>query len=425
MQEARLASSCQISEKALRNKMTNFNKNNSQNSRLCFFAIICCLFVAKKPQSAFAYNIFEPTITSQKVAVKNTTNQNFPYISGDFMLENRTDFASNVKSSDTTKPEQFNSFFYLESNDNLHLHSNWQIKTNWRIQPNATINNRLTNYPENYRKIFQEGRGWQLSSNAIILEEIKLQFSNEDLKLSLGKFDPQFGTAHFNTKRIGVLTKDFTEDYNLREKLGVSLVVPLSQNQLKLSLFTNDTTKLNSSALDIREVNIDKNIAGNNRRPNSFAISALGTNLFYNRNLSYNIGYRKQQIDSAPNTATENAITVNLEYVSKVLGEDVVYFAEVFKANNFMGEAERKALYGVMSILVKHQKWQFGSTKIFRNIESKLLQYDYHDYQNQFNIGYRINPEFTIDTTLAKVKERGIKGNLLAFNLRYFLSFQN
>ena len=90
-----------------------------------------------------------------------------------------------------------------------------------------------------------------------------------------------------------------------------------------------------------------------------------------------------------------------------------------------MGEAERKALYGVMSILVKHQKWQVGSTKILRNIESKLLQYNYHDYQNQFNIGSRINPEFTIDTTLAQVKERGIKGNLLAFNFRYFLSFQN
>ncbi len=405
--------------------MINFNKNNSHHSKLCFFAVLCCLFVVIRPQSASAYNIFKPDIKSQKATVKNTANQNFPYISGDFMLENRTDFANNIKSSNATKPEQFNSFFYLESNGNLHLHNNWQIKTNWRIQPNATINNRLTNYPENYRKIFQDDRGWQLSSNAVILEEIKLQFSNEDLKLSLGKLDPQFGTAHFNTKRIGVLTKDFTEDYNLREKLGASLVVPLSQHQLKLSLFTNDTTKLSSSALDTREANINKNIAGNNRSLNSFAISALGTNLFYNRNLSYSIGYRKQQVDSAPNMATENALTANIEYVSKVLGEDVVYFTEVFQANNFMGEAERKALYGVMSILVKYQKWQVGSTKIFRNIESKLLQYNYRDYQNQFNIGYRINPEFTIDATLAQVKERGIKGNLLAFNFRYFLSFQN
>ena len=203
-------------------------------------------------------------IALYSISARAEDDLKYPFLSGDILIENRSDHTYSRKTSNNLKAN--NSFFYVENNSNLHINQSWQIKTNWRLQPNNIITTRNVEFPERYRTILQNSRSIVMVDRmGLIAEEIKINFENEDLTANIGKFDPTFGTAHFKSKKLGVFTRDFTEDYNLREKIGGNLNILLENSQISLNSFFNDTTPLSESAINNRgQASQNQAISGNN-----------------------------------------------------------------------------------------------------------------------------------------------------------------
>ena len=74
--------------------------------------------------------------------------------------------------------------------------------------------------------------------NGLLVEELKIEFENEDLRAFAGKFDPNFGSAWRKSKKKNwCFTAQMTEDYNLREKLGVGVTALLENSNITVNAF--------------------------------------------------------------------------------------------------------------------------------------------------------------------------------------------
>jgi hypothetical protein len=346
-------------------------------------------------------------------------NNKYPLVSGNILAESRSDRilsnSHNIKSN--------NSFIYIENDSNFHLSKNWQVKTNWRLQPNDVITTRNNQFPERYRTILQNDRKILSDKMGLIAEEIKIVFDNEDMQASFGKFDPTFGNAHSKNKRLGIFTRDITEDYNLREKIGGSLTAFLEDSKISISGFVNDDTFLSESGINNRSrPNNNLQIAGNSSTP-SYSINMDGSKFFNINNWFYNFGYRHQNAKDNPNSANERGFTLNSEYLLKIENLTIVPFIEFVNINNFSGEKDRNAIYNTAALMIRYSRWNLSATNINRNLKSKIHNYNYYDKITQFSIGYKFNNNFSIDATSGKIRETKQNANLLGLNLRYIYKF--
>ena len=172
-----------------------------------------------------------------------------PILTGSILYQIQAD---QIISSNKENAKSSNGFIYVEPNFGIYFNQNWSVKTQWRIQNNAVLTTRDNQNPERYRTFISDNRGFGLSDTGLLIEELKLYYENEDMKFTLGKFDPSFGTVHRKSKRIGVFASQLAEDYNLREKLGVNVTALLEGSQISFSSFFSDSTDLSRSAINDR-----------------------------------------------------------------------------------------------------------------------------------------------------------------------------
>jgi hypothetical protein len=351
------------------------------------------------------------------------TAKQFPNISGEALFQIQAD---RVLSTEKKGVPANNGFLYIEPKMSLNFSKNWSVKTEWRFQPNNVLTTRDPANPERYRTFLQKDRGFAISNNGLIIEELKANFENEDFQFLIGKYDPTFGTAHRKEKRIGVFASQFTEDYNLREKIGASVSGLLENSKISFNSFMNDTTGLSSSALNSRRrLSRNDGLAGSSSTPSSYSVSMEGENFMGIRNWFYNAGYRSLTVAKLNNRKRETGYVFGSEYLYEMSGQSaLIPFVELVKINNFGGQFERDAYYSTIALIGRYSGWTASGSFLTRNIKQPGTAIgDISDKQFQLAIGYKFTDNFTVDISRAAIKEDNKTGSLIGFVASYNYKF--
>ena len=347
-----------------------------------------------------------------------------PILSGSVLYEIQAD---HILSASGQKPKNTNGFIYIEPNFGLYFNKNWAVKTQWRIQDNSSLTTRDKDNPERYRTFLSKDRGFGLATTGLLIEELKLYYENEDMKFSLGKFDPSFGTAHRKSKRIGVFASQMAEDYNLREKLGANVTALLEGSQISFNTFFSDSTDLSRSAIKDRGRESRNNgLASNTGSFSSYSILMEGEDFLTVDNWFYNLGFRSLGADKE-NRKRENAFVVGSEYLYKIGREtSLIPFVEIVRINNFSGENGRSANYITVAAIGKYANWTTSTSLMVRNIRrpsSSPLPKNSYDRQLQFSIGYKFTDNLTLDVSRAVIQENGYSAGIFGAALNYLYKF--
>jgi len=359
------------------------------------------------------------TIFSNNLCAK----EKFPYLQGKILYQFELDRVLSTKKKGVSPN---NSFVYIEPDISLNINQNWAVKTQWRLQPNDVLTTRDRTNPERYRTFLSNDRGMNFDEMGLLVEELKIHFQNDDIKLFAGKFDPTFGTAHRKTKRIGVFTSQFTEDYNLREKIGGGAIALLEKSQIQFNGFFNDNTSLSRSAINDRtRARRNDGLAGNTSTLSSYSVSMEGEDLFGVKNLFYNLGFRSLGVDNNQNRKRENGYVVGAEYLHKIGKESsVIPFAEFVNLSNMSGIKGRKAQYSTIAVIGNYRNWNSSLSFVSRAIDKNSF-YDRYtfDRQLQLSVGYKFTNNITVDVSRAEIREQAKKGSLLGLMVSYLYKF--
>lgn len=366
------------------------------------------------PKFAASFLLFSTALNAQEAT-------QYPNIKGSVLFQLQAD---RVLSSQKTGVSPNNAFAYIESNFGLNIDKNWSVRTNWRLQPNDVLTTRNSTNPERYRSFLSQDRGVNVS-NGLLVEELKLQFQNEDMKFVAGKFDPTFGTAHNKAKRIGVFTAQFTEDYNLREKIGVALTALLENSKITVNSFFNDTTGLSSSALNKRETASKKDgTAGSTNSLASYSVALDGKDFFGVEDLTYNLGFRSLSVDRVAGRQREKGYVLGSEYLHKMGDTSIIPFFEFVKIDSFTGEQGRNATYTTAAVIAKYSSWSGSISYLTRHIKShKATEGIKKSDQIQLSVGYKFTNNMTLDFTRSNMNEDGYKGSMIGAVASYLYQF--
>lgn len=343
----------------------------------------------------------------------------YPNVSGTVLFELKPD---RVTSTNKQGVSPNNILVNIEPDLSLNVNKNWSVKTGLRIYP--IVSNNSAN-PERSRTILGENRGVNFDDEGIIIEELKAQFENEDMKFSAGKYDATFATMYRKSKRIGVFNTDFTEDYELRERIGANITALLEDSEITVNGFFNDTTGLSESAINDRgRAKRSDGLAGNTNTLSSYSVTMEGQRLFNVENLFYNIGYRSLGVDGGVGRARETGQTVSVEYLMKVGNHtSLTPLIELVRLNNFTGERGRDTTYSNMALIGKYSSWTASVSSVVRNNKHSQLVRNGTDHQIQVTAGYKFANNVSLDVSRASIKEDGSRGALIGAMLSYLYKF--
>jgi hypothetical protein len=362
-------------------------------------------------------------IFASNLNAQNTSSMNFtPTITSDITILNHNEYLTNLKNNSS---KRYNGYIFIESDNSFKFNDNISFDVNINLYPDAQFKtNKTINY-QPYHNIANNERDFNLVNNAAIIEEIKIKFTNEDLELQLGKFNPQFGKIYDKNKRIGAYSWQFAQDYNLREKIGGQISALLENSKLSFSAFINDATQLSNSALNKRgAADDDQKIPGNSGSLSSYSINYEGHNPFKINNLFYQIGYRSMSA-SHENQKRENGYLIGAHYLYELNDNTkIIPLFEIVKIDNLLGKEKSDAIYKTASIQCKYSSWTtsatYNSRKLTQITESNITS---NEDIFQLTIGYNITKNLAIDLTRAEIDNHNNKFNSLAANFIFNKKF--
>lgn len=364
---------------------------------------------------------FLAVIFSSQVEAKEVAQ--YPQVSGRVLFELKPDhLTSNNKSGIADS----NVLVNIEPDFALNLNKNWAIKTGWRIFP--TLPRDSVN-PERSRTILNKDyrSSINIDDSGVIVEEIKTEFQSEDMKFSAGKYNPTFGTMHRKNKRIGVFNTDFTEDYELREKIGANVAALLENSEITFNGFFNDTSSLSESAINNNRRKAQKSdgIAGNTGSSlSSYSVTMEGKELFGVKNLFYNVGYRSLGVRGGDNSQRETGEVAGLEYLIKTRNNiSITPLIEAVKLDNFTGERGRKTKYVNLAVVTKYSSWVASISTVMRDTKHSEIAQNNKDHLTQLSVGYKFTNNLSVDLSRANLKEDGYSAVLLGGMLSYVYNF--
>ena len=343
----------------------------------------------------------------------------FPYLEGEVFSNFRTSFV-NKEGSEGGYSERME--VVLEPKFSLNINSEWSVKGKLEIAPLEKTS--LSNY-ELGNVLASDDRPHAINRYGIAIEELKGYFKGDDMAFFFGKYNPKFGEAWKKEKRIGIFTTDFTEDYQLKEKIGLG-VEALLENEVAISVnsFFNDITALSNSAIYKRGSNDSgSNVAGNNTNLSSYSITVSGNNFFDIEDLRYSFGYRDLDVKKGEGYKNEKGILAGLEYSKPISYESYfVPFIEIARISNFRGIKGRDILYSTISASIKHSNWNIGATLVIRDVKQQNST-NHQDKQMQYFIGYKFKNNINLDVTHLDVKESGRTAKIFGVGTSYIYKF--
>ena len=356
------------------------------------------------------------------VVSSNAWAKKYPYISGSTLFEIQPD---RVLSSDDSRVKSNNAYIYVQPEFSLNFNRNWSLQTEWRYQPNDVLQTRNERHPERYREFLQDNREVSITDNGLLIEQLKLRFENEDMVFQFGKFDPTFGTGYLKTNRIGIFSSQFNEDYNLREKLGVSLEALLEDSRIVFNSFFNDTTALSESAINDRgRASRRSGIAGATGTLSSYSFDLHGENVMGYEDWKYNIGHRSLAVDDIEGRERELGYVLGTSYDYELgINTSLIPYLEIANFSNFSGEEGRKATFITAAVSLRYSSWNLGVSHLSKDIKGGVRGFDSDDKLLQLYVGYKFSDKVSLDFTRAAVDEGDKSGTMAGLLLSYRYEF--
>lgn len=347
----------------------------------------------------------------------------FPNISGQALVEFKVD---RILSTSATGVAPNNAYVNIEPEFSLNMDNNWSVKTAWRIYPTNTITTRDPINPERTRTFLSPDRGFAPGDTTLIVEELKIQFDNDDMKFFAGKFDPSYGKAYNRSKKIGIFAADITRDYEIREKIGAGISALLENSKVTFNSFFADTTGLSGSINGRDSASRNDGLSSNTGTLSSYTLTMEGDKFFGTDNWFYNMGYRSLSVDNAGqnNRDRETGYVFGTEYLMKFgSNTSVTPFAEITKISNFTGATGRNATYATFVLIGKYSRWTASASNIYREISNYQSVAKIDDRQLQLSVGYKFVNNVSLDVSRANIKESGNSASLFGFLVSYLYTF--
>ncbi len=270
----------------------------------------------------------------------------YPNVSGSFVFEVQSDTTFD---SDDPGAEITDTFATVETALDFNLSEVFTAHTDLVLEPVLD--------PDPFEDRFFEDHGGYV-------ETLHLIVNLGQFTLFGGKINPAFGTAWDATP--GIYGRDFAEDYELTERIGVGGSYTFDagdagQHVFQAAVFFADTSALSNSAFTRRgQLSLADGGASNTEDFSSFAIALDGGEIASLPGFSYHVSFRHQEAgdgDVSDETGVAFGATQEIETA------DGVKFAlngEIAIFDNLDG-GENDALYATAGLAVAKDEW-FGAT---------------------------------------------------------------
>lgn len=249
-----------------------------------------------------------------------------------------------------------------------------------------------------HRKVDREG---------VFTEELKLNYTANNLALFTGKFNPGFGTAW---DARGIWGEDFAEDYEITEKLGFGAAYTLQttnwgDHTLTGSTFFSDTSFLSQSVITKRgRSHKDDGGAGNTENFSSYSISLDGEGLAGIDGLNYHLGHRFQEHgEGGVDDESGYAVTINYSHeLSQRISVNLMQ--EHVVIDNFDGDADDYTYNTSSLITTLDNRWNItlGYTERAIDVDGAGQT---NDHLFQASGGYDFGNGLTLDIGWRNVEE--------------------
>lgn len=249
-----------------------------------------------------------------------------------------------------------------------------------------------------HRKVDREG---------VFTEELKLNYTANNLALFTGKFNPGFGTAW---DARGIWGEDFAEDYEITEKLGFGAAYNLQtadwgNHTLTGSTFFSDTSLLSQSVITKRgHTTKDDGGAGNTEDFSSYAISLNGEGLAGIEGLNYHLAHRFQE-HATGGVSDESGYAVTINYSHELSQRiSINLMQEHVVIDNFDGDADDYTYNTSSLITTLDNRWNItlGYTERAIDVDGAGQT---NDHLFQASGGYDFGNGLTLDIGWRNVEE--------------------
>ncbi len=237
-------------------------------------------------------------------------------------------------------------------------------------------------------------------SHPLIIEQLTLNYDDEQFAAYLGKFNPIVGFDYHNFP--GIYGYQTIEGYAIRERVGFGGAVKhnagdYGKHRLDVSTFFADTTALSGSLFHQREHNSKEDGGLSNTEDlSSYAVS-LGGSDFYSLNnnivegLSYRVGYAEQAA-GVDNENDEKRYSLSLAYKQKITKDMTAkILAEHLDIEHFGGEAAHDRAYSTAALKLDYKQWNLGTSYTHINNDAEEDDEGHNGKIYQLSAGYTFN----------------------------------
>jgi hypothetical protein len=297
-------------------------------------------------------------VSSQSGALAQT----YPLIKGEFQTRIQSDYT--VRSKDKSQ-EISDTFTKTEFGVELGLTEEFSVRSKFKLEP--------VKAPDGDRFFGDHG---------LWLDELLVQYENDSFSLFAGKFHPKFSFGY--DKAPYIYGRDFVEDYELTEKIGIGGSLKIApegwgEHALTGAVYFQDSTPLSNSALSRprfgdprtdRPARLRKRDGGvsNTRTLESFALSLDGADMPFAPGLEYTVGYRYQKRGETEGF-DEKGFVAGLAYAIELADElTLTPMVEYADFQKFEG-ADASARYLTGSLLLEYGPWSASTSYTGRRIK--------------------------------------------------------
>lgn len=245
----------------------------------------------------------------------------------------------------------------------------------------------------------------------LFLEELYFALRIGEGVLNIGKFNPDFGIA--DDEAAGLYGDDLAGDYELTERIGVSVEVPLEAfggaHVVSAAAFMADTTPLSDSLFTSRgRLRRKDGGVANTVYPESFALSAAGEI----EGASYTLGLRYQAA-GAGDAADEYGGVAGLIRSFDLAGTETSLFGELAYFPQFDGATESARFLTIGA------EAAFGDFSLSAVYGLRKTEDSPPDRLATVSLEYELNDRLLIGTGYRFLRQEGETGHTVGILLTY------
>lgn len=351
------------------------------------------------------------TINAEASSLAGRDKNTYPRLSGNLLMDYNYTYASYRRDARGIYDKR-KGLLDLEGSLNFEFNKNFSLNSTFMLRPYY----RDRKYMDSVRIDDINSRNRLKRDHSkydIGASELYLQFVAEDIRLKVGKFNPEFGMAWNKLRTHGMYENYLTEQYRLMNKIGGSASILFKGAEATIAGFYEDDTPLSGTLFNDTGRNKTRyGGSGNNGELNSYIFTVKGTDFPGIQGLSYNVGImRLAEGEGSEEQDSEKGYVFGLEQeIRLATNASLFIFGEWAKFEHFGGKKMRgtnrfnDAEFSTLSASLVYSNWIFNASMTDKD-NSAIGDEEIA----QISIGYVFN-NFKVSISRASVQDQRYDG---------------